>query len=318
MNKYNDNVKPFGYWSIKENCLKECEKYTAMTELKHKSSGCYASVLKHGWEDGCFPNYKKRMPNGFWNIKEHCIKEAVKYRNLREFQSKCYTAYRSCKINGWIDEVNKLYNKTVIYHSYEDRIHCVYVYEIIETKSCYIGRSNNVARRHRQHINDNNDTLHKYCIENDVNIPRFIILKDRLNAIESQYYEDYYLKEYKNNGWNVLNKAVTGVDKGSLGASCKWNYETCKNEAAKYSTIVEFEKRSQSAYNACKKNGWTYDFFKVRKLNNGYWNDYENCKKAFMECNSVKELVQKYGGCYNSIRRNNFTDLKYEKGKRNR
>ena len=305
--------KPFGYWNDKGNCIEECKKYNTLTEVKLNSSGCYFSIIKHGWETDCFPCFKKRKPNGFWNIKKHCIDEAAKYNSLREFQLKCYGAYHGCKNNGWLDEISALYEKAIKYHSYEEKIHCVYAYEIVDTNSCYIGRSNDVRRRHRQHINDINDTLHCYCLENNIDVPCFIILKEGLNAVESQYYEDYYLKEYRNNGWNILNKAITGVNKGSLGATCKWNYEACKEEASKYSTIGEFEKGNQSAYNACKKNGWTYDFFKTHKRENGYWNIYDNCKKAFVECKNNKELIKKYGGCYNSIKKNKFHDLNYEK-----
>lgn len=253
---------------------------------------------------------KEKKPYGYWRDKELCIEESKKYRNLKEFQTKCYGAYRQCKLHGWLDEVNSLYDKTVLYHSFDEPIHCVYVYEFVENNACYIGRTNNIKRRDNQHRKHSNSTLLKYCTKNNIsNIPNPIILKDGLNAEESQYYEDEFIKEYINNGWIVLNKAVTGINKGSLGAVCKWNYELCREEALKYSSITEFEVNNQSAYKAAVKNRWIDDFFERNKRVDGYWNDYIHCKEAVEQCDSVRELIGKFGGVYNAMRRNGFFDL---------
>lgn len=301
--------KPFAYWNDKNNCLNEAKKYKTITELKKYSYGCYSSLRKHHWENDAYSYFVKRKPNGYWDIKENCLQEAKKYRNMREFQMKCYGAYHRCKVNNWDEEIKQLYDNTILYHGYEEKIHCVYVYEIKETHSCYIGRTNNVIRRHQQHLRDVNDTLNKYCKGIGIKIPMYKIIKDELDAPQSQEQEDEYIKQYKENGWNVLNKATTGIGKGSLGATCKWNYDACKEESNKYKTITEFQKANQSAYNACKKNGWTYDLFKNHKLSNGYWNDKANCKNAVEQCFSVRELIRKFGGCYNAIKKNSFDDL---------
>ena len=305
--------KTKGYWNNKSHCIEEAEKFSSMTELKDKSNGCYASILKHKWENDCFPEFKKKKPKGFWDIKENCIVEAKKYRNISEFQRHSYGAYHSVKKNGWKDEINNLYDKTIMYHSYDEKIHLVYVYLFVDYNTFYVGRTNNLKRRHQQHISDTNDTVYKYCIDKGIEIPPYVIFKENLTAFESQYYEDFYLKEYTNKGWRPLNKAVTGVNKGSLGAVCKWNYEACKMEASKYRNITEFKVKNQSAYNASRKNGWLMDFFEYSKRSDHYWDNYENCKKAFNSCKNTKELIKRFGGCYNSIKKNGFTDLKYPK-----
>lgn len=308
-------AKNFGYWNNKENCIKESQKYNTITELKDNSVGCYSSILRNNWETECFPNFIKRKPNGYWDNKELCIKEAKKYRNLKEFQMKCYSAYKWSKKNYWIDEINLLYDKTILYHSYEERIHSVYVYEIKNKMVCYVGRTNNIRRRNGQHKRDINDSINKYCISNRLTFPKIKILKEKLTAEESQYYEDFFLKEYIRNGWKSLNTAMTGVNKGSLGAICKWTYDKCSEEARKYKTIIEFEKGNQSAYRAAMKNGWLSEFLSASKRNNKYWDDYGNCRKAFEDCKDTRELIKKYGGCYNGIRRNHFDDLKYNRNK---
>lgn len=41
----------------------------------------------------------------------------------------------------------------------------------------------------------------------------------------------------------------------------KWNYETCYEEAKKYSTRYEFQKGCGSAYEVARKNGWMDELF---------------------------------------------------------
>jgi len=40
----------------------------------------------------------------------------------------------------------------------------------------------------------------------------------------------------------------------------KWNYDTCKKEASKYTNIKDFAKKHR-AYALSKKNGWLIEFF---------------------------------------------------------
>ena len=89
-----------------------------------------------------------------------------------------------------------------------------------------------------------------------------IILEKKLSLEEGLEKEDYYVNKYREEGWNILNKAKTGKKSGSLGSigNGKWNRKTCYEEAKKYKTRNEFQKRSNSAYNAARRNGWLDDY----------------------------------------------------------
>lgn len=300
---HNDKfVKEFGYWNNIEHCIEESKKYTTITELKDKSNGCYASVLKHHWENDCFPDFKKRKPNGYWDIKENCMEEAKKYRNISEFQKCAYGAYNCAKKNGWIEEIDSLYNKTIMYHSYDEKIHSVYIYLLEEDKVFYVGRTNGLKRRHQQHIRDCNDTLNKYCKSKGIEIPNYVILKEELTAQESQYYEDFYLNDYKQKGWTPLNIAVTGINKGSLGATCKWNYEECKEFCKSYKYKSELKEANYQCYATCLSNGWFNDFGIIdkKKYPNGYWSIKEHCLEIASKCENKTEFVARWQGAYKS------------------
>lgn len=269
----------------------------------------------------CSGSYYNK-PHGYWNNKAICIKEAKKYRNKFEFQRKCAGAYNSVRRNGWMNDVDKLYDPTIIYKNYNDKIHCVYVYKFNDLKTCYVGRSSCIKRRHRQHKNGvkhrngemSYDGVYTFAHNNNLNFPPPIILEDSLNAKESQRQEKYWVGHFKDNGWELLNKSKTGVNVGSLGARLKWTYEACKKESLNYKTKNEFRIGNQSAYNSSVKNGWINEFYIQTKKPDNYWNNLENCINEAKKYTGARDLLNNSGGAYNPARKNGWLKhLKYRK-----
>lgn len=140
-----------------------------------------------------------------------------------------------------------------------------------------------------------------------------IILECKLNAIESQEKEEYWLNYYKDNGWNILNKASVGINKSSLGATLKWTYDKCEEIATMCKTRNEMKRINQSAYNSAKHNKWLDELLPLAKKENGYWNNFDNCQEVAKECKGRKDLFIKYPSCYNACRKNGFLDkLRYK------
>jgi superfamily II DNA or RNA helicase len=50
------------------------------------------------------PSFDK-SPNGYWDNKDICKKESLKYKKRSEFFRNSGSCYNSCKSNGWLDEV---------------------------------------------------------------------------------------------------------------------------------------------------------------------------------------------------------------------
>lgn len=290
-------------------CPEHGEFHKDFYRLVNMKQGC--PTCSHG---GVF--YK---PVSFWNNKENCLKEAKKYVNKWELQRKSDGCYKSAVRNGWLDEIANLYfDDSVHYMGYNEPINCVYIYEYKDLNSFYVGRTNNIKRRHRQHCNGYGhkdgtrtyDIVYTFAKENNVEIPKPIILEEKLTAEQSQDREDYWKKCYIEKGLKCLNKAITGVGKGSLGATIKWDYEACKKEAAKYASRYKMKIGNQSAYNAAKNNFWLKDFFgEWAKKKDKHWDNIDNVLNAAKECIGARDMVKKFGGAYNSAKRHGWTSL---------
>lgn len=264
-------------------------------------------------------------PLSFWDNKENCIEEAKKYNNKYDLQKHCTSCYRGMFRNGWLDEIAELYyDDSIQYMRYDEPINCVYIYEYSDLNSFYVGRTNNIKRRHRQHCNGYGhkdgsrtyDIVYKFAQDNGVEIPEPIILEEKLTAEQSQEREDYWKRYYTDKGLKCLNKATTGIGKGSLGATLKWDYETCKKEASKYVSRYEMKTKNQSAYNAARKNGWINEFFNgwAKKIDT-YWNNLDNVLNAAKECVGARDMISKYGGAYNSAKKHGWVKLLIYKDK---
>jgi len=254
---------------------------------------------------------------GYWNNLDNCIEEAKKYRNKFEFNKKSYGAYMAVQRNGWMEKIDILFDKTILYKNYNEKIHSIYIYKFEKEKTCYIGRTNSLKRRHRQHKNGTKhksgmmtyDVVYLFCENNKIQFPEPIILEEKLDAKESQIQEKYWVDYFKEKGWNLLNKANTGENIGSLGATIKWDYEACKEESKKYNSKHEMKLNNQSAYNSSLRNGWIDKFFIQVKKPQGYWQDINNCKEEAKKYKNIKQFAVNCGGAYNICRKNDWVKL---------
>lgn len=257
-------------------------------------------------------------PYGYWNDKGHCLEEAKKYKNKFELQRKCNGCYRSSVKHGWLDEVAALYDDSIHYMGYNEPINCIYIYEYKDLNSFYVGRTNNIKRRNKQHCNGywhrdgsrTYDVVYRFAKDNNVDIPEPVVLEDGLTAEQSQDREDYWKNFYIDKGMQCLNKGATGIGKSSLGATIKWDYESCKKEAVKYGTRYKMKIGNQSAYNAAKNNKWLEEFFgDWAKKKDKYWDNVDNVLNAAKECIGAKDMVKKFGGAYNSAIKHGWVSL---------
>lgn len=302
----------------KEEIFNDYKNYISVRKLAKKyHTNCYAigDVLLEKGIDIHDPNKTVGVggkPLGYWDIKENNENAAKICRNKSEFSKKFSSAYRHASKNGWLDEYSeKYFSSEPKFLSYEEEVHVVYVYEIQSKKAVYVGRTSDLKRRDRAHRDKKqNDSLYQFCFNNNVEIPKPIILDEYLTAKESQEKEDIWVKEYLNNGWTVINKAKTGVNIGSLGAiPRKWTYETCKLVAKNCINKEDFKKKYPGAYNASRTNKWINEYFPFNsKRENGCFDTLENCKAACSKFKTILEIREKYPFLYQKISKNKWTE----------
>lgn len=225
--------------------------------------------------------------------KEMVENESKKYTSRFQFQKNSKYAYNKSLKEGWLDEFVWLRTPEHKENNVNDKAHCVYAYIDEENKSIYIGRTNNIKIRHNshnniQHKNKKYDTVKTYFLNNDKDLPLPIILSENLTLEESQYYEDYFLKYYKDEGWSIINKGKTGVGIGSVGGFVqKLTYEYCKSVALTCKTRKEFQKIDSSAYKKSCAMNWIEEFI-PNKMHNK--RTYEECMEVAKKYKSIKEF----------------------------
>lgn len=94
----------------KSKVIKEAEKYKTPTEFFTNSAGAYDAALRyHMMNRETFPwFYSKRMPPGWWNIKEHVFDESRRFETWDDFSKNAPAAYSSAKKHKWDGEMNWL------------------------------------------------------------------------------------------------------------------------------------------------------------------------------------------------------------------
>lgn len=241
-----------------ENCYNAALKCSSRYEFSKKYDRAYKEALK------VRENGKKWIDDYYWfkPVKEDwtyetCYEEAKKYKTRSEFARGKLLAYKAALKNGWINDYYWFERDLDIYENKKDN---VYAYFFTEFNSVYVGRSiapNNRDKEHRNANRKKKSSVYKFAEKHNIPIPQMAILKTNITPDEGLVWEDYFVKEYKKDGWNILNKAKTGKGSGSLGgAAKKRNKKEVIEKSKKYKSLADFRKYDHSSYLAAYRNGW--------------------------------------------------------------
>ena len=231
--------------------------------------------------------------------KENCRELTLKYTSKSKFAKENNSCYNVCRKNNWWDEFSSHMEK--VGNLYR---RCIYSYEF-EDNYVYIGLTFNHHKRNIQHLTNIKSSVYKHIKETNLN-PIFLIKSDYININEAVLLEEKILNEYKNNNWNILNKAKTGA----VGHNIKiWTKDLCYEEVKKYTTKNEFIKYGKGCYGYSKKEGFIEDLIKnlkLLKLRN-YWTD-EKCIEEANKYENKTDLKKYSVSCYNIIIKNKLFD----------
>lgn len=241
------NTLPLGYWT-KEKCIEEASKYTSRREFRIGSYIAYQTSIKKGWLDEVCIELPGSNSKKYWT-KEKCIEESIKYTTKLEFSKNSSSAYQTSYRNGWLNEI--CMHMVSVGNKYK---RCIYAIEF-EDKSAYIGLTYNLNERFTNHIspsNRNRSAVIKHIRKTGL-IPIIKQLTDYICIYDAVIEEGLKIKEYKQNGWFIINSAKHG----SLGSNkLIWDLDKCIDEYKKYDSKCDFRKNSPSAYRSVIRHKW--------------------------------------------------------------
>jgi hypothetical protein len=290
--------RPNGYWN-KKLCHIEALKYKSRTEFQKKSSPAYDYAIRRKWmNDICKHMVYLKKPNGYWN-KDKCIKIANKFKTKKEFKKKYPKVYWASVRNKWLKSITK--HMTM---SGNKKYRFVYAFEF-KNKYVYVGLSYNIENREYQHLNTEDcvifqhikNTKSKYVLKNISGKP--------LCVEKAQYLEHKTKLKYTKDGWNILNRGLTGVGVGSIGGNdTKWTKEECHKDALKYKTRTEFHDNSGGAYDYAIRRKWMDDICGHMKnqsnkivlqldLNNKFIKEWASASEAERSLNIGRSCISK-------------------------
>jgi len=298
-----------GFWQNYDNCYNVAKQCVTASEFERKFPQAYKVARTKKWNkdyvwfvSGSDLAGQKRAK---WTY-DKCAEESKKYKTRSEFQKGMVGAYNKALKKGWIDDYVWLASGLDIY----GKADCVYKYEFKQYNTVYVGRTINRGDRNYAHIfNKYKDSVAKFAFEHDVPVPEMEILAENIGIEEGQFLEDYWKNYYIKHGYHVLNKARTGIRKGSIGSIGwgKWTYKTCYQEAKKYTSRKEFQIKNVGAYTRALQYKWLddYDWFTQPKTGQVKWTQ-ERCLEESRKYRYVQDFRKQSLTAYEKARKNGW------------
>ena len=251
----------------------EVNKYESRSDLKNNDPNTYSIIVRRKLLDELFKNHPNNgyseniKPRYYWS-KENLQEEADKYETRDDFRRNNYNAYQTAIKQKILDELfNYHINQGYLdKEEWKENSYVIYVYELEDFNMAYVGLTNDVIRRNKEHLLEEKRKINIFCKENNIPYPKYKILEENLKSTEAQRQEKYWINFYKDIGWEMFNIAKAG----GLGSVSKiWTKKALQEEANKYETRREFQKNNLNAYSQAVSKRLLDELFKNHS-NNGY------------------------------------------------
>ena len=212
-----------------EECKKIALQYKTRKELKEQNKTVYNKISRNKWCNTLF-SHMRRLDGRNKNLSyENCSIIVSNYEFLKDFRKNERPYYAKIMREKWYDLIGKLKHTTDnLYNRH------VYVYEFSEYKTAYVGITYSIKNRDKDH--HRRGSVFNFTQKNKINSYTPIILMENIPYSECKFYEDFYIKKYKKNGWNLLNKAPAGSLGGKIlkkekivSFDLNGNYICCEN-----------------------------------------------------------------------------------------
>jgi len=96
-----------------EDCIQDARKYKSRSEWQRRSCSFYKVAVRNGWVDECCRHMvATRKPAGYWDDKTECLKEALKYESVADWNRCSRSSYKAAIRNNWINACSRHMKRT--------------------------------------------------------------------------------------------------------------------------------------------------------------------------------------------------------------
>jgi hypothetical protein len=271
---------------------KEASKYETLADFWRFSSSAARTAMDRGREfyDDITSGLKKITQ---WTD-EMLKDEALKYKTMPEFRKQSPNAYQAADSRKILKDITTHMELT---GSKYKRL--IYAYEFPDN-NVYVGLTYNLNRRDKGHMKRGTSAVYLHMEKTGL-AP---IRKSKtvyINREEAKDMEGKILQDYKDKGWNILNRAKTG---GLGGGTKKWTKENIQKESLKYDNLSDFYKFAPSAINAAKSFGQDFYNQVTSHMNKKitYWSD-EMLKDEALKYQTKQDFRDNNERAYNTAKR---------------
>lgn len=250
--------KSKGWWNDYDKCFNAAKLYSNEYQMKKHSITAYKYAKENGWikDYYWFEPVKVRYSRGYWNDKERVTEVAKGFITRGDFQKKYPSAYKYAIKNGWMDDFYWFGEKIDLKNGKIDQ---VYAYEFVNEHAVYVGRTlmQRAKTRDWEHIFKDKDAVYNFAKEHDIAIPEMKVLEDNLTLEDGIRLEGVYVEKYRQEGWQILNRAKTGSIGGLFNRLTK---KKCIEKSKLCSSIEEFKRKYPGEHRKSKEKGWIDQF----------------------------------------------------------
>lgn len=273
--------------------------YKTRDEFRRGDAGAYLAAHRRGiMDDICSHMEEVRRPKGFYS-KGYCHVIALGYKTRGEFQHGSRYTYNRAFKEGWLDDIcshmefeNKWNKRKVYVYTFKDGY-------------AYVGLTDDVKRRKNEHLHKYShkkvSPVLRHCRETGESY-EYKELTDWLDADTAAKMEDEYIKQYKADGWKMLNR----MRGGGLGGNVRKEHKAkaVRTIVGRYEYVEDFKENEPEIYEELCRNQQFSKYcseLKHRRKPGGYWT-LERALAVIPECETAAIFRKRYSQAYKIVK----------------
>lgn len=302
---------------------KRCAEVVALCknrgEIKEKYPGAYSAMQRQQWLGELLAHMPRKIPSKIirktplipkWTF-EKCETEAKKYKFRSDFRSGAPNAYRAAQKNGWLNDICTHMIKRKPNPIKWTKAKCQEAALQCQTKKEFKQKYSGA-----HYAATKNRWLNELCSHmKSVRNPSGYWTKEKCRDEAKKYDTRREFQEKSNVAYNKayqnkwLDDICTHMHQTRKPAGY-WTKEKCHEEALKYKTRGEFQKKANTVYRRAHSNTWLDDIcahmINIRKPND-YWTK-EKCHEIALQFKEKKDFRSSAGNVYAAAHRGGWID----------